>query len=246
MNDKLKKLVPKRMRRLYRKYISSIVKDRHYYEMEERKSFFHRAFMSLAFNEVKGDYVEFGCCGCNTFSMAFRYSRLLTYFPKLWAFDSFCGLPERSLPADEHPIWVQGTMSIDLDQFKAICCENNIPPSQYHIIEGFYEHSLSGSQTRPLPSDICLAYIDCDLYSSTKTVLEFLMPRLKHGMIIAFDDYYCWSASQVSGERKACTEFFKDHPDWILVPFMPYGGGGGGMSFIVESRSLGGSCGICY
>jgi hypothetical protein len=129
---------------------------------------------------------------------------LQKYYPRLWAFDSFSGLPPQVLPEDEHPIWVRGTMSIEVDEFEKICKESGIPLAHYSVVPGFYENTLSAPHTADLPSDICLAYIDCDLYSSTKAVLEFLLPRLKHGMIIAFDDYYCWSATQVSGERKAC------------------------------------------
>ena len=78
-----------------------------------------------------------------------------------------------------------------------------------------------------------------------KPSLEFLMPRLKHGMIIAFDDYYCWSSTQVSGERKASSEFFQDNEYWALLPFVQYGWGG--MSFVVEDRKLEGSAtGIVY
>ena len=137
-------------------------------------------------------------------------------------------------------------MAILISEFEKICREKGIPQSQFMIVPGFYKETLAIPNHHNLPSNICLAYIDCDMYSSTKEVLQFLTPKLKHGMIIAFDDYYCWSSTQVSGERKACAEFFKDHPDWILVPFMTFGGGGGGMSFVVESRKLSGSCGACY
>jgi len=164
----------------------------------------------------------------------------------LWAFDSFSGLPPKSLPEDEHPVWVQGTMAIASDEFQKICRESNIPDSDYHVVAGYYDQTLSNPYCTSLPTNICMAYIDCDMYSSTRTVLEFLMPRLKHGMIIAFDDYYCWSSTEVSGERKACADFFKDHPDSLLVPFMAYGGGSGGMSFVVENKKLGGSSGACY
>ena len=52
------------------------------------------------------------------------------------------------------------------------------------------------------PTNIALAYIDCDMYSSTKTVLEFLLPRLKHGRTLAFDDYFCWADDRVSGGKR--------------------------------------------
>jgi O-methyltransferase len=54
---------------------------------------------------------------------------------------------------------------------------------------------------------VALACVDCDMYSSTRTVLSFLESRLKHGMIVAFDDYFCWSSTQISGERRAFVEF---------------------------------------
>jgi O-methyltransferase len=246
MKNSLKKIIPRRWRRLYRKYISPIARDRHYYEYSGRREFFRRAFTALSFNGIDGDYVEFGCCGGMTFGLAFKHSRKQKLFCRLWAFDSFCGLPPRSLPEDEHPAWVQGTMAIEKNEFRKICRENNIPESDYTIVAGYYEESLEKTSAAVLPTNICLAYIDCDMYSSTKTVLAFLLPRLKHGMIIAFDDYYCWSATQVSGERKACADIFRDNKEWLLVPFMQFGGGGGGMSFVVERGSLEGMSGSCY
>jgi hypothetical protein len=59
---------------------------------------------------------------------------------------------------------------------------------------------------------------------------------MKHGMIIAFDDYYCWSATQISGERMAMLEFFSENPEWVLSPYMQFGWHG--QSFVVESRNL--------
>ena len=33
-------------------------------------------------------------------------------------------------------------------------------------------------------------HIDCDLYSSTKTVLDLITPRIGHGTVNAFDEYF--------------------------------------------------------
>jgi hypothetical protein len=63
-------------------------------------------------------------------------------------------------------------------------------------------------------------------------------------MILAFDDYYCWSATQVSGERKACAEYFRDNEKWVLPPFIKYGWQG--MSFVVEERKLNGAIGTFF
>ena len=58
----------------------------------------------------------------------------------------------------------------------------------------------------------------------------------KHGMIIAFDDYHCWSPTQLSGERRAKLELVSDHEKWHLEPFLKYGWHG--HSFVVEDKRL--------
>jgi len=236
--NKFKDFVPRKWRRRYRRYISPIIKDAYYYENSVRKEFFRGAFAALAFNGIDGDYAEFGCCGGVTFGLAFRQSRKRNYLCKLWAFDSFKGLPSKVTEEDDHPMWIEGTMAIDMQEFIKICNENHIPRSEFRIVPGYFEESLRDTASDNLPQNISLAYVDCDLYSSTKSVLEFLTPRMKHGMIIAFDDYYCWSPSQLSGERKACTEYFRNNGKWVLLPFIKYGWGG--MSFVVEDKKLNG------
>ena len=163
---------------------------------------------------------------------------------KLWAFDSFCGLPAKKDIRDQHPRWHEGSLAMGVEEFKKMCLKKGIPASEFIVVPGFYEQSLGDGPDKNFPKDICLAYIDCDLYSSTAAVLDFLTKRLKHGMIIAFDDYYCWSATQVSGERKACHEYFRNNKDWALLPFVQYGWHG--MSFVVENRKLHGECSVGY
>ena len=244
VENKFKRFVPTKWRRRYRRYISPIIKDAYYHENSARKEFFRCAFSALAFNGIDGDYAEFGCCGGVTFGLAFRQSRINNYRCKLWAFDSFKGLPPKVMKEDDHPIWIEGTMAIDVEEFVRICSESNIPRSEYFIVPGYFEESLKKTASDNLPQNISLAYVDCDLYSSTRSVLEFLIPRLKHGMIIAFDDYYCWSATQSSGERKACTEYFRDNKKWVLLPFIKYGWGG--MSFVVEDKKLNSALGTFF
>jgi hypothetical protein len=67
-------------------------------------------------------------------------------------------------------------------------------------------------------------------------VLRFLEPRLQHGMIIGFDDYYCYGPSTASGERLAAAEFFGANGKWQLLPFLRISTFG--MSFVVEDRSV--------
>jgi hypothetical protein len=210
--------------------------DKRALEHARREEFFHQCFQALRFNGIDGDYAEFGCHGARTFAMAYHASREHKLECGLWAFDSFEGLPPATADVDEHRKWTPGRMSTSLDDFHRLCWAQRVPLGAYTTVAGFYEESLGALSDRDAPENICLAYIDCDLYSSTRTVLRFLEPRLKHGMVIAADDYYTWSPKQLAGERRALEEVFSDHPRWLLVPFLQIGWHG--QSFIVEDREL--------
>jgi hypothetical protein len=205
-----------------------------YFEESDRRTFFRKAFYALHFNEIDGDYCEFGCHTGLTFGLAYRESRRIGYTSQQWAFDSFAGMPEHVSDADDHPSWKPGGRVTTVPQFRDICARNGIGTEEYTIVQGFYNDTLTDAASAAgLPSNVALAYIDCDLYSSTAEVLRFLSPRLKNGMIVAFDDYFCWSRSGTSGERKALLEFAKSHPDWSFVPYARFGWAG--QSFVVES-----------
>src|SRR5438045_953969 len=185
-----------------------------------RQEFFYNAFKALRFNGIDGDYAEFGSWGGMTFALAYGESRRHGHPAKLWAFDSFQGLPQPRGTEDEHPEWRRGKMATNIDEFHAICARNGISREAYEVVAGFYEDTLPPRSPEDEPANIALAYVDCDLYTSAKTVLEFLAPRLKHGMIVAFDDYFCWSATQVSGERRAWLELTAADRAWDWVPYV--------------------------
>jgi O-methyltransferase len=201
-----------------------------------RQEFFFNAFKALRFNGIAGDYAEFGVAGGRTFAMAYREARRVGHEAKLWAFDSFAGLPPPSDPSDEHPEWRPGALATELEEFHALCARNGIPRDAYHVVPGFYEETLSKMPASNEPTDIALAYVDCDLYTSAKTVLGFLEPRLKHGMIVGFDDYFCWSPSQLAGERRALLETLLAHDDWNWMPYMQFGWHG--RAFVIEDKNL--------
>ena len=206
-------------------------------EVFYRQEFFRIAFSYLQFNEIDGDYAEFGCASAKTFRLAWNQILGRNRKCKLWAFDSFAGLPEQLDERDYHPKWTLGNYPTAEDLFHLIVRDHGIPISEYTTVSGFYRDSIGPSS--PAPSDLCpniaLAYIDCDLYSSTSDVFHFLSSRLKHGMIIAFDDYFCYSSSNISGERLGMLHFLKDHPRWTFVPFVTFDWHG--QSFIVEDSA---------
>jgi O-methyltransferase len=238
---KIFQLVPESVQsaaRLARFELARTRREHWYLENASRQEFFRRAFLALAFNEIAGDYAEFGCWSGNTFSMAFHESRRAGLSCKLWAFDSFHGLPSSSIPEDQHPKWTGGALRMSLEEFHTTAKLHGIPTSVYEVIPGYYDTTLApGAPNKNMPSKISLAYIDCDLYSSTMSVLRFLLPYLKNGMILAFDDYFCYAKDGIPGEKRACNETFDANPKWRLVPYIQYGWSG--LSFLVESKQLG-------
>jgi predicted O-methyltransferase YrrM len=105
-------------------------------------------------------------------------------------FDSFDGLP-----GDWRPGFPQGTFKTSVPNFT----QQNI---QLHI--GWFDKTLPDFANK-LSDQIALAHIDCDLYSSTKCVLENIIPRLAKGAILVFDEYFNYPGWQ-EHEHKAMTE----------------------------------------
>ena len=197
-------------------------------------TFFYDAFVSLMVNGISGDYVEFGSWGANTFKIAYEEMCNSGRPRPMWAFDSFQGLPQATDDRDNHPGWRPGTKQGQggVEKFHEAAAALGVPRDAYTAVEGYYEDSLPPLGSDAPPVDIALAYIDCNMYSSTVTVLEFLAPRLKHGMIVAFDDYFCWSPTDVSGERSALHEFSERHPQWNFFRYQNVHRAG--LSFVVE------------
>jgi O-methyltransferase len=220
-----------RVLRALRLEIARVRQERWYTEWALRREYLTRAFETLEFNGITGDYAEFGSWSGQTLSLAYHASRRVGLKPMLWAFDSFQGLPSSQHVLDVHRKWQSGAMKMPLDEFHAQVGINGVPRHAYQVVVGFYEDTLR-TDNSSLPSDLALIYIDCDMYTSTATVLKFLEPRLKHGMLIALDDYFAYSPTSPSGEKLALEEFFGKHPEWRLVPHIQYNWGS--QSFVVE------------
>jgi len=207
--------------------------DPYFNEILAREQFFASAFRLLAFNQISGDYAEFGCNGCNTFGIAYKYIAKYSLSSHMHAFDSFQGLPKPQHLYDNHPQWIEGEMTTTLEKFRKLCRYRAIPTSKYSTYPGYYQESLNERLWPSLPRDISLAYIDCDLYTSTVPVLSYLSQILKNGMILAFDDYFCCSDTQQPGEMRAFNEFKMHNQSFHFLPYLTFGWSG--MSYIVQS-----------
>lgn len=220
---------------LINKMVWSIIlrarKNRRMLERFSRQDFISDAFKMLDFNKISGDYAEFGCHGGNTFFMAWLENKRYSGSRHMWAFDSFNGLPYSENPIDNHPKWIPGKMNTSLDDFIALNKYRGLNKDKdYTAVPGFFERSLVEFDQKL--DKIAFAYIDCDLFTSTNMVLEFIAPRLQHGGILAFDDWWCWSSTLKSGEMLAMAKFHAEEYDFRLHDYGRYGWHG--QAFVVE------------
>ena len=105
-------------------------------------------------------------------------------------FDSFRGLPED---------WRAG--------FRAGTFAVLTPPevAGAELVAGWFAETLPGFLDEH-PGPIDLLHLDADLYSSTRTVLDLVGPRLRAGSVVVFDEYLNHPGWE-DGEHRAWTEY---------------------------------------
>ncbi|HEX4343134.1 MAG TPA: class I SAM-dependent methyltransferase [Verrucomicrobiae bacterium] len=111
----------------------------------------------------------------------------------IYGFDSFEGLPERWRDTCE-----KGAFAVP----KLPKVRKNVT-----LVKGWFNETLPDF-LKANPGVVGYMHVDSDLYSSARTVLELLEPRLKPGSVIVFDDYFNYSGWQ-EGEYKAFMEFLE-------------------------------------
>ena len=170
----------------------------------------------IARSNLDGNYVEFGTWwGKSFYENFFKYQKILT--GKFYAFDSFCGLPD---PSDNEKKFTandfsKGNYYSSLKTFEMIGELSDADFSKIITVPGFYNKTLSTNNIKLdnlKEQSVAICYIDCDLYESTKDVLEFITPYLINGSLIYFDDYRLSRASPYEGEKGALDDFIKNNP----------------------------------
>lgn len=184
---------------------------------EKLKDFFSRCIHML--QKVKGDtigdYLEFGVFNGNSLmSMHEAVTEAGLTNMRLFGFDSFKGLPAGSTNEDDG-VWKKGMYSCSFEELQKCVERKNLSTEDITFIQGWYEDTLNADTAKKLQlQNIGIIFVDCDTYSSSKTVLDFIRPLLQQPMIICFDD---WKLNDLDikglGEYKAFNEFLEKNPD---------------------------------
>ena len=113
----------------------------------------------------------------------------------VYGFDSFEGLPEP---------W-------SLDPKGHFHLHGGLPkvPANVTLVKGWFNETLPGFLAEH-PDPVAFVHVDCDLYSSTETVLELLTPRIHPGTTIVLDDFMCEPGWQKE-EHKAFFDWTRRH-----------------------------------
>lgn len=119
-------------------------------------------------------------------------------------FDWFKGLPE-SWESTKYP----GIIAAPVGAFSQQGMAPAIEGVSYYV--GLFDETLPHYVEREA-QPIALLHIDCDLYSSTKTVFEYLHPYIVKDTIIAFDEWcYLHQAYLDDHEAKAFYEYVEQY-----------------------------------
>lgn len=194
-------------------------------------------YLSFSFKDEKGEIMEFGTFhGYSSALIAQFMKRLRMTQNHLHLFDSFTGLPDIDNPIDRthyevsKGIWSKGTMDLSkIPQIENIIFRELteiISPDQLSIVKGYYEETVdryfSNIQKN---AKLIFANIDCDLYSSSKFVLDKLIEYdlVQDGCVFAFDDYNTSRANTNMGQRRAIYEINNSQNRWEFEPWFSYG-----------------------
>ena len=146
--------------------------------------------LDLALRHLPGDGLV---CEFGVFEAA-SINRIADRFPHrtVHGFDSFEGLPER---------WRD---SFGPGAFSTAGRPPRVRPN-VRLVEGWFDATLPAFAAAPA-GPAALLHVDCDLYSSTRCVLEQLGGRLVPGSVIVFDEYYNYPGWE-EHEFRAFAEF---------------------------------------
>ncbi|MEW6355235.1 MAG: TylF/MycF/NovP-related O-methyltransferase [Planctomycetota bacterium] len=209
-------------------------------------SIIHKAATLVASEGIEGDYLEFGVCAGGTFINSYQVikavfkhhekfyaqqtkenaakTRRIGENMRFFAFDSFQGLPELDRIDSETSNFVPGKYACEESRFRENLVNADVPLDRVVTVAGWFKDTCTEETRRKHAMEkAAIIYVDCDLYASARTVLDFVRPLLTDGTIIIFDDWYCFRGNPNRGEQRAFNEWKATMTDWTFTEYQKEG-----------------------
>lgn len=150
---------------------------------------------------VHGVVMEFGCRWGQNLALFHSFRGMwepYNYNRKIIGFDTFAGLPESSISAEDGKsetvragsYGVTGGYEQYLDRILDL--HEKISPTahlkKHEIIKGDVSKTVKEYFAQNPQTMVAMAYFDLDLYKPTKECLETILPHLTQGSILGFDE----------------------------------------------------------
>lgn len=173
--------------------------------------------------EAAGDFVELGCYRGDTsvlLGKLLQQSASTSPAHHLWIYDSFAGLPEKTAEdsSGAGANFQAGALLVTkrevLDKLHKHGLKTSSHPDPNLPTVVVKKAWFSDLADQDLPERVSFAFCDGDLYSSIKTSLQLVAPRLAPQGIIVVHDY---NNSELPGSARAVDEFVRSHPDFRLI-----------------------------
>ncbi len=174
--------------------------------------------------EEMGDYLEFGVFnGTSISNMYFAAKKAGLNSMRMVGFDAFEGLPAESEKEDAG-VWKKGFYSCSLEQLEKCLEKKGVESNEIILVKGWYKDTLNQATVEKYKiTNPGIVFIDCDTYSSSKSVLDFLAPLIKSPTIISLDDWRLYDLDlKGEGEYRSFNEFLEANPHLVAKEIKTY------------------------
>ena len=172
---------------------------------------------SLILRGIPGAIVECGVWNGGSAALLAAAAREAGSARRVWAFDSFEGLPR---PTDRDPEairrhYFKGWNRGNPEKVREIWSRLGLPPEDLVIRRGWFHETFPTAPEGP----VALLHIDSDWYESVKICLAAWFDRISPGGVVILNDYNLYS-----GANEALHEFLEERA--LQVAIHPMGRAG--------------------
>lgn len=197
----------------------------------------HTAASFLAWNQIEGDYLEFGVYRGESFATSYQaittrrkqhisngfdtpeYNAWKNSPPRFFAFDCFEGLPGGG-DEDRMVDYYEGSYACSEKDFLDNIAKYGVDLKSVQTVKGLYDQTCTDSTKQKYQiQKAAMIFIDCDLYESTVPALNFVTDLVQQGTIIIFQDWFRFKGNPNAGEQRACNEWLAANPHLELIEY---------------------------